>query len=203
MAELLVPAELYKKAGVIIGTQICTKYMRRFTYKILPEGFYLLDIAKVDERLRIASRFLSRFEPSKIAVVSTRIYAQKPAEMMCKYVGCKAITGRIIPGTFTNPRLSYYFEPEVILVSDPRADKQALIEASKARIPLVAFVDTDNKIEMVDLAIPANNRGRRSLALLYWILAREILRNRGVLASDQDLDVTYEQFMATKIEAPA
>lgn len=200
MADLLVSADLYKKAGVIIGTQICTKYMRKFTYKILPEGFYLLDIAKVDERLRIASRFLARFEPSKIAVVSTRIYAQKPAEMMCKYLGCKAITGRVIPGTFTNPRLSYYVEPDVILASDPRADKQALIEASKARIPVVAFVDTDNKIEMVDLAIPANNRGRRSLALLYWILTREILRNRGVLAADQDLDVTYEEFMATKIE---
>ncbi|MEM1873045.1 MAG: 30S ribosomal protein S2 [Acidilobaceae archaeon] len=201
MVELLVPADLYKKAGVIIGTQICTKYMRRFTYKILPEGFYLLDVVKVDERLRIASRFLARFEPSKIAVVATRIYAQKPAEMMCKYLGCKAITGRTVPGTFTNPKLSYYIEPEVVLISDPRTDKQALVEASKARIPVVAFVDTDNKVEMVDLAIPANNRGRRSLALLYWILTREILRNRGVLAGDQDLDLDYEQFMAAKVES--
>ncbi|MEM0340892.1 MAG: 30S ribosomal protein S2 [Acidilobaceae archaeon] len=203
MTELLVPAEQYKKAGVIIGTQICTKFMRRFTYKVLPEGFYLLDIAKVDERLRIAARFLARFEPSKIVVVSTRIYAQKPAEMMCKYVGCKAITGRIVPGTFTNPKLSYYVEPEVVLVSDPRTDKQALIEASKARIPVVAFLDTDNKIEMVDLVIPANNRGRKSLALLYWILTREILRNRGVLGVHQNLDVSYEDFMAAKIEATA
>ncbi|MCE4600735.1 MAG: 30S ribosomal protein S2 [Desulfurococcales archaeon] len=197
--ELLVPADLYRKAGVVFGTQICTKYMKRFTYKILPDGFYLLDVAKIDERLRIAANFLAKFPPEKIAVVSVRLYGQKPARMMCERVGCKAITGRVVPGIFTNPYLEYYMEPDVVLVTDPRTDKQAVVEASKIGVPVVAFADTDNRIENLDLIIPANNKGRRSLALLYWILTREILRNRGELGPTDSLDVDYEAFMASRI----
>jgi small subunit ribosomal protein S2 len=197
--ETLVPVDLYKKMGVIIGTQICTKYMKRFTYKILPEGFYLLDVGKIDERLRIAAKFLSSFNPEKMVVVSVRVYGQKPVQMMCKYVGCKPVIGRVIPGTFTNPRLEFYIEPEVVLVTDPRADRQAVVEASRVGVPVVAFADTDNKVDMIDLVIPANNRGRKSLALLYWILTREILRNRNILPSNEDLDVGPEAFMAVKV----
>jgi small subunit ribosomal protein S2 len=197
--ETLVPVDLYKKMGVIIGTQICTKYMKRFTYKILPEGFYLLDVGKIDERLRIAAKFLSSFNPEKMVVVSVRVYGQKPAQMMCKYVRCKPVVGRVIPGTFTNPRLEFYIEPEVVLVTDPRADRQAVVEASRVGVPVVAFADTDNKVDMIDLVIPANNRGRKSLALLYWILTREILRNRNILPPNEDLDVGPEAFMAVKV----
>jgi small subunit ribosomal protein S2 len=197
--ETLVPVDLYKKMGVIIGTQICTKYMKRFTYKILPEGFYLLDVGKIDERLRIAAKFLSSFNPEKMVVVSVRVYGQKPAQMMCKYVGCKPVVGRVIPGTFTNPRLESYIEPEVVLVTDPRADRQAVVEASRVGVPIVAFADTDNKVDMIDLVIPANNRGRKSLALLYWILTREILRNRNMLPPNENLDVGPEAFMAVKV----
>jgi small subunit ribosomal protein S2 len=197
--ETLVPVDLYKKMGVIIGTQICTKYMKRFTYKMLPEGFYLLDVGKIDERLRIAAKFLSSFNPEKMVVVSVRVYGQKPVQMMCKYVGCKPVVGRVIPGTFTNPRLEFYIEPEVVLVTDPRADRQAVVEASRVGVPVVAFADTDNKVDMIDLVIPANNRGRKSLALLYWILTREILRNRNILPPNEDLDVGPEAFMAVKV----
>ncbi len=197
--ELLVPAEIYRRAGVVFGTQICTKYMRQFTYKILTDGFYLLDVQKIDERLRIAANFLSKFDPRKIAVVSVRLYGQKPARMMCERVGCKAITGRVIPGIFTNPYLEHYMEPDVVLVTDPRTDRQAIAEASKIGIPVVAFADTDNKIENIDLVIPANNKGRRSLALLYWIMTREILRNQGRIGPTDSLDVEYEAFMAGKI----
>ena len=197
--ETLVPVELYRKMGVIIGTQICTKYMKKFTYKILPEGFYLLDVGKIDERLRVAARFLSSFNPEKIIVVSVRVYGQKPVQMMCRYVGCKPIVGRVIPGTFTNPRLGFYVEPEVVLVTDPRADRQAVVEASRVGVPIVAFADTDNKVDMIDLVIPANNRGRKSLALLYWILTREVLRNRNVIPPNGDLDVGPEAFMAVKV----
>ncbi len=198
--DLLVPAELYKKAGVIFGTQICTKYMRRFVYKILPDGYYVLDTNMIDQRLRIAAKFLARFEPEKIVVTSVRLYGQKPARMMCERVGCKVVTGRIVPGIFTNPNVEYYIEPDVVLVTDPRTDKQAILEASKIGIPVVAFAHTDNKVEDIDLVIPANNKGRKSLALLYWILTREILRERGVLGPGEDLDVGYEAFMATKIK---
>lgn len=198
--ELLVPQELYRKAGAIFGTQICTKYMKQFTYKVLPaEGVYLLDVYKIDERIRIASRFLASFEPDRIAVVSVRLYGQKPVRKMCDYVGCKAITGRVIPGVFTNPKLEAYMEPDVVMVTDPRTDKQAVDEASKVGIPVVALADTDNKVDNIDLVIPVNNKSRRSLALVYWLLTREILRNRGVIPPDGDIDASYEDFMATKV----
>lgn len=196
--ELLVPSDLYKKAGVVYGTQICTKYMRQFVYKVLPDGFYLLDVRKTDERLRIAARFLSSFDPTKIAVVATRIYAHKPVTSMCEKLGCKAIVGRIPPGIFTNPKLEEYFEPEVVVVTDTRTDRQALEEASRIGVPVVALADTDSRVEDVDLVIPVNNKGRRSLALIYWLLTREIMRYRGLLQPGQEPNFTYEDFMAGK-----
>ncbi|MCE4623147.1 MAG: 30S ribosomal protein S2 [Caldisphaeraceae archaeon] len=199
-AELLIPSDTYKKAGVIFGTQICTKYMRQFVYKILPDGFYLLDVKKTDERIRIAGKFLSTFDPQKIVVVSSRIYGQRPIAMMCSKIGCNPVTGRVIPGIFTNPNLEEYIEPEVVVLTDTRTDKQALIEASKIGIPVVALSDTDNKVEDVDLIIPANNKGRRSLALIYWLLTREIMRNRGILAPNQEPDFTYEDFITSRIK---
>lgn len=198
--DLLVPAELYRKAGVIFGTQICTKYMRKFVYKILPDGYYVLDTKMVDERLRIAAKFLARFDPDKIVVTSVRLYGQRPAKMMCERLGCKVVAGRITPGIFTNPKAEYYLEPDVVLVTDPRTDRQAIVEASKIGVPVVAFAHTDNKVEDIDLVIPGNNKGRRSLALLYWILTREILRERGVLGPGEDLDITYEAYLATKLK---
>jgi small subunit ribosomal protein S2 len=197
--EFLVSLEVYRKAGVFLGTHICTKYMEQFVYKIRPDGLYILDIRKIDERLRIASRFLSNYEPEKIAVVAVRQYGQKPVKMMCERVGCKPITGRVIPGIFTNPKLEWYMEPDVVLVTDPRAEAQAIKEAIKVGIPIVALTDTDNRIENIDLIIPVNNKGRKSLALVYWILTREILRNRGVIGPDQDLDVSWEDYIVRPV----
>ncbi|MEB3756357.1 MAG: 30S ribosomal protein S2 [Desulfurococcales archaeon] len=197
--EFLVPLEIYRKAGVFLGTHICTKYMEQFVYKIRPDGLYILDIRKIDERLRIASKFLSNYDPEKIAVVAVRQYGQKPVKMMCERVGCKSITGRVTPGIFTNPKLEWYMEPDVVLVTDPRAEAQAIKEAFKVGIPIVALTDTDNRIENIDLIIPVNNKGRKSLALVYWILTREILRNRGIIGPDQDLDVTWEDYIVRPV----
>ena len=196
--ELLVPLETYIQASVHIGTHICTAYMKRFVYRVRPDGIYILDIRKIDERLRIAANFLARFPPEKIVAVSVRQYGWKPVTKFCQYVGCKALTGRILPGTFTNPALEWYLEPDVILVTDPRADSQAVDEAARMGIPVVALAHTDNRIDNIDLVIPVNNKGRRSLALVYWILAREILRARGELGPDQDLPEPWEEF-ETKI----
>jgi small subunit ribosomal protein S2 len=192
--ELLVPVDKYLSAGVNIGTHICTKYMEPFVYKVRPDGVYILDVRKIDERLRIAGRFLATFEPTKIAVVSARLYGRKPVLKMCQYLQCKPYVERFLPGTFTNPVLSVYFEPAVVLVTDPRADAQAVKEASEIGIPVVAFADTDNRTENIDLVIPANNKGRKSLALLYWILTRQILRERSVIPLNADLPESPSEF---------
>lgn len=195
---LLIPRQKYLSSGVQVGTKVHTKDMERFIYKIRPDGLAILDIDKTDERIRIAAKFLARFEPSKILATSVRIYGFKPVRMFAKYVGAKAITGRFLPGMLTNPSSPEYIEPDVIVLSDPRVDKQAHKEAIKAGIPVVALVDADNVLSNIDLAIPVNNKGRRSLALVFWLLTREILRVRGDIPPDGDLDVDYEEF-ATRI----
>ncbi len=192
--ELLVPVDKYLSAGVHIGTHICTKYIEPFVYKVRPDGVYILDVRKIDERLRIAGKFLAMFEPTKIAVVSARLYGRKPVLKMCQYLQCKPYVERFLPGTFTNPVLSVYFEPAVVIVTDPRADAQAVKEASEIGIPVVAFADTDNRAENVDLIIPANNKGRKSLALLYWILTRQIMRERSAISPSADLPEPPSEF---------
>lgn len=194
--ELLVPLDKYLSAGVHIGTQICTKFMSPFVYRVRSDGLYVLDVRKIDERLRIASKFLARYEPSRIAVVSVRQYGRRPVIKMCQYVGCKPFVGRFLPGTFTNPSLETYFEPDVVVVTDTRADQQAVKEAADIGIPIVALADTDNRIDFVDLVIPCNNKGRKSLALIYWILTRQILRERGVLPPNGDLPEQPSDFEA-------
>ncbi|MEM4904267.1 MAG: 30S ribosomal protein S2 [Desulfurococcaceae archaeon] len=192
--ELLVPIDKYLSAGVHIGTHICTKFAEPFVYRVRSDGVYILDIKKIDERLRIAGRFLAGFDPTKIAVVSVRLYGRKPVEKMCQYLQCKPFTGRFLPGTFTNPTLKWYFEPDAIVLADPRADSQALKEAAEIGIPVVAFVDTDNKTEYIDLVIPGNNKGRKSLALLCWILTRQVLRERGIIPPNADLPEQPTEF---------
>ncbi len=194
--ELLVPIDKYLAAGVHIGTHICVKHMKQFVYRVRPDGLYVLDVRKIDERIRIASKMLARYEPDKILAVSVRQYGHRPVVKFSEYVRCKYITGRIIPGVLTNPHLEWYVEPDIVLVTDPRADQQIIDEASRVGVPVVALVDTDNRTENIDLIIPANNKGRKSLALIYWLLARQILRERGELPPQEDLPEPPSEFEA-------
>jgi small subunit ribosomal protein S2 len=190
--EYLIPTDEYLAAGVHIGTQIKSGDMKKFIYKVRPDGLYVLDIRQLDERLRLAGKFLAKFKPERILVVSARQYGQKPAKMFAKVVGAEAITGRFVPGTLTNPMLSEYREPDVVLVTDPAIDTQAVKEATDVGIPVVALCDSNNQAENVDLVIPTNNKGRKALALVYWLLAREVLKNIGV----QDFQYKVEDFEA-------
>jgi len=157
---------------------------------------FVLDVKKTDERIRTTAKFLSRYEPAKIAVAATRLYAHEPIRMFCKLTGATPLIGRFIPGQLSNPQYSSRIDPEVIVVTDPRADAQAVKEASKVGIPIVALCSTDNEFVGVDLVIPTNNKGRRALAVVFWLLARQILRERGELAPDRDPPATIEDFEA-------
>ena len=198
--NLLVPIDQYLAAGVHIGTHICNKNMKRFVYRIRPDGLYVLDVRKIDERLKTAARMLSRYEPEKILTVSVRQYGHQPVKKFSYYTRSKNITGRIIPGILTNPHLDWYMEPDAILVTDPRADQQIVVESSRIGVPVIAFTDTDNRTENIDLIIPANNKGRKSLALLYWLLARQVLRERAEIPEDSDLPESPQEF-ETKLGA--
>ncbi len=176
--ELLVPEETYLTSGVHIGTQQKSASMRRFVHKIRFDGLHVLDIRETDRRIRIAAKFLARMPADRILVVSQRQYGQKPVRVFAQTIGAVSFSERFVPGCLTNPNLEEYFEPKVLFVTDPATDQQALSEAVSIGIPVVGLCDVNNETRNVDLVIPANNKGRVALATVYWLLAREVLKER-------------------------
>ena len=192
--ELLLPQDTLLSAGVHIGTRMRSKDMEEFIYRVRADGLFVLDIKKTDERIRVAGKYLARFDPSKIAVVAGRLYSHSPVEKFCQVTGATPIVGRFIPGMLSNPLYPDRLEPSVIIVSDPKADVQAVKEAATIGVPVVALCSTDNDFSFVDFVIPTNNKGRRALAVIYWLLARQILRERGEIPADGDLTQSIEDF---------
>jgi len=178
-ADLLIPVEDYLGAGVHIGTQQKTKDMERFIHRVRTDGLYVLDISQTDSRIRTAADFLANYAPEQILVASSRQYGRYPAEQFAEAIGARARTGRFIPGTLTNPQYDGYIEPDVVVVTDPIGDSQAVTEAITVGIPVIAMCDSNNQTSNVDLVVPTNNKGRRALAVVYWLLANETLDRRG------------------------
>ncbi len=195
--ELLAPMDKYLAAGCHIGTQVKTQDMEPFVYRQRPIGLYVLDVRKTDDRIRTAAKFISRIDPDKIVVISGRVYGKRPVQAFAGYIGSHAFTDRFVPGTLTNPNIAgprVYIEPELVILTDPRTDQQALSEAGRIGVPVIALCDTDNVTTNVDLVIPSNNRGRKALALIYFLLARQVLRERGEIAPEGEAAFTADDF---------
>jgi small subunit ribosomal protein S2 len=200
-AGLLLPIEALLSAGIHIGTRINTKDMEAFIYRVRPDGLFVLDVQKTDDRIRTAAKFLASFDPAKVIVVSSRLYGITPVTKFCEAIFAHPVTGRFLPGLFSNPNHSSHLEAEVVVVTDPKADRQAVREAALVGIPVVALCDTDNDFSKIDFVIPANNKGRRSLATIYWLLARQILREKGEIPPDGDLATPIDDFETKLVEA--
>ncbi len=183
LKEPLVPVEEYLAAGIHIGTQQKSKDMKKFIYRVRGDGLYILDIRETDERIKTAAKFLSQFDSPNILVVTSRQYGQYPAKKFAETIGGMAMTGRFIPGMLTNQNLHNYIEPEVVVVTDPIGDAQVVKEAVQSGIPILALCDTNNMTSFVDLVIPTNNKGRKALGMIYYLLTREMLRHRGITTS--------------------
>lgn len=196
-AELLVSEEEYLTSGVHIGTQHKTADMRPYIFRVRNDGLFVLDVAKTDAALREAARFLCKFDPKKTLFVSQRQYGQTPVKQAATAIGANAIAGRFMPGTLTNPIVSGFMEPDVLVLTDPLGDAQAMREALNIRIPILGLCDSNNEAKNLDVVIPANNKGRRSLALVYWLLAREILHVRGDLKDRAQFQPTVDDFEAS------
>jgi small subunit ribosomal protein S2 len=186
--------------GIRVGTPVKTKYMIPFIVRANPEGLYILDISKTLSRIDVAAKFIGRSNIARVAVTSAREYGKTPVEKFCEFTGATGIFGRFMPGTFTNPSLPRYMEPEIVIVTDPQADQQAVMEATRAGVPVIAISNSDNVTSKVDLIIPANNRGRKALATVYWLLAREVLKKQGTIKSDSDMKVSIDDFETKLVE---
>ncbi|HKZ48614.1 MAG TPA: 30S ribosomal protein S2 [Thermoplasmata archaeon] len=195
--DLLVPEDIYLTSGVHIGTQQKSADMKPFIYKVRVDGLYVLDIKKTDTRIRLAAKFLARFPPGKVLVIAARQYGQKPARLFAKALGAQVFAGRFVPGTMTNPNLAEFTEPEILVATDPAADAQALREAVMVGLPVVALCDANNETKNVELVIPTNNKGRRALATVYWLLTREVLKVRGAIQTDAEFTPTIDDYEAS------
>ena len=184
--------------GIRVGTQVKTKFMKPFITKASPEGLYMLDLDITLEKIQTAAKFINRLGTDNLIVCSGRQYAETPIEKFCEVLESKKLLGRFMPGTLTNPTLPYYIEPKLVLISDPQIDEQAITEATNAGIPVIGIANTDNITSKLDVIIPANNRGRKALATVYWLLVRQILIERGELKEDESMNYEIDDF-ETKI----
>ena len=197
--ELLIDEDTFLTCGVHIGTKQKSKDMEPYVYKVRDDGLRILNVNMTSEKVVEAAQFLKEFDPKDVLVVSARQYGWKPATKFAESCGFECIAGRFTPGRLTNPEMRFFIEPKVIVLTDPAADAQAFREATNIKIPVIAMCDSNNLTANVDIVIPGNNKGRRSLALIYWLLSREILRKRGELAAGDDLDETIDDFEAPLI----
>ncbi|MFH0936248.1 MAG: 30S ribosomal protein S2 [Candidatus Woesearchaeota archaeon] len=194
--QLLVPLDMYLKAGLHIGTKYKSKDMGGFVYKVRSDGLAVFNVQKIDERIGTVAKFLAQFKPEEILVVGRRENSWKAIELFGEVVGAKFFAGRYPPGVLTNPNLDKFIEAKVLIVTDPWPDKNAINDAVKIGIPVIALCDTNNETNYVDIVIPCNNKGKKSLALFFWILAKEYLKSRNVIKSDNDMKHSVDDFTA-------
>jgi len=192
--NLLVPVDVYLKSGVHIGTKFKTRQMENFIYKIRPDGLYVLNMQQIDERLRVVANFMAMYDPKDIIVACRRENGWKPARLFGKYTGIRVHYGRYPPGILTNPQLENFTEAKLVLVADPWPDRNIINDAMKVGIPIIAMCDTNNNVNNIDLVLPCNNKGKKSLGLIFWILAREYMLKRGIIKSEDEFKPTIDDF---------
>ncbi|MBU3896877.1 MAG: 30S ribosomal protein S2 [Nanoarchaeota archaeon] len=178
--------------GMHIGMKQQNAKMQKFVYKTREDGLAILDLQTIENRIKIAGKFISQYD--KIMVTSRKGIAFRAIKKFAEVTGSKSVTGRFLPGIITNPSFRGYYEPQVLLVADPSTDYQAIDEATKMRIPIISLCGTYNEVGGIDFVIPVNNKGRRAIAMVYWLLAREILKARGAIKDDSEYTAKIEDF---------
>lgn len=191
----LIPESNYLSAGIHIGMKQRIKVMERYIFKIRSDKLAVFNIQNIDEQIQNVANLLAQYAPEDILIVSRKKNGHKPVVKFAEAVGgAKVIYGRFYPGTLTNPNYEKYIEPKIVIVTDPFLDKQVVEEAYKSNLPIIGLCDTFNNPKMLDIIISMNNKGKKAIALVYWLLAREILKNRKEIKGDAEFKYALDDF---------
>lgn len=193
--ELLVEREEYLKNGVHIGTQSQNVDMEDFIFHVKKNKLAILNLNKTDAHIKSIGELLADYNDEEVLVVGRKEEAYQPIKAFSEALGTKSVNGRFMPGTLTNPRSDSFMEPEIVVVTDPEEDRQAITEANDSNIPVVAIADSENSLDGVDYVIPANNKGEKALGMVFYLLAEQIKENRG-----EKLDLKREDFISKAVE---
>lgn len=191
---LLIDSKIYLKSGIHIGTKFQTKYMNKFIYKIRSDGLKVLNLQQIDERINVMINFLSQYEPEEILFVCRRENGWKSVKKMSEMTGIKVIAGRYPPGIMTNPNLKNYVEKKILIVADPWPDRNAINDAMMIGIPVIGLCDTNNQSNNLDLVIPCNNKGKKSLGLLVYLVTRGYMVKKGIIKSEKEFTAELDDF---------
>ncbi|HLC90857.1 MAG TPA: 30S ribosomal protein S2 [Candidatus Nanoarchaeia archaeon] len=193
--NLLIDSNEYLKSGIHIGTKFKTKYMADFIYKTRPDGLSVLNLKKIDERIRLAINLLCKYNPQDILILSRRENGWKALKKLHQLTGIRVINGRYPPGILTNPNLTTFTEPKLIMVCDPWTDKNAVDDAGRVGVPVIALCDTNNQSNLLDLVVPCNNKGKKSVGIVFYLVAKEYMKAKGMLNAGEEMTAVLDDFV--------
>lgn len=193
--ELLIPVDQYLKTGIHIGTKFRTRYMDNFIYKARADNLYVLNLQKVDDRIKITANMLAKYAPEEILIVSRRENGWKAVKLFNRLTGIKVFAGRYPPGLLTNTALKDFMEVKILLVTDSWPDRNVVEDAIKVGIPVIGLCDTNNTANNIDLMLPCNNKGKKSLGIVFYLIAREYMKARAMISSEDEMKIKLDEFL--------
>jgi len=192
---ILTPLEDYIKTASYLGTKVITPSMRKYVYRRRLDGLAILNTLLVDKKLKEGIDFVKHFKPEDWVLICKREAGWRAVKMFSELTGVRVFTKKYPAGILTNTELPNFFETKMILICDPWMDKNALKDAKRVRVPVAGICDTNNHTTDIDVVMIANNKSNKSLGLIFWLLAREYMKEHGI---DKKLP-TLEDFVGEEL----
>jgi len=180
--ETLVPMDDYLKSSIYLGTKVITPDMRKYVYRRRADGLAVFNTALLDDKIREGAEYLAKFAPEDVLLVCKREAGWKAVKKFAEVTGIRIFTKKYPAGILTNPRLEGFFETDLVFVCDPWIDKNAMADANKIKIPVLAICDTNNYTQGVTHIIPGNNKSGKSLGMVFYLLTKLYCEKRKIKA---------------------